>query len=195
MTVLQEDRTKMADHGDDLDSWFERLERMPVPEGYRVEIVEGFVHMTPQRDVHWEIIRWIVHTFEAKFGMKVKVKSDVRIDFPGHLNGFCPDVMKLRDTAAKDDRGLWRYHDIEFIAEVISKGTATNDYDTKRLTYATAGVPVYMIADPYTGKCHVYTDPKEGDYQTQLTVAFGTEIDLTGTVVDLVLPTEGFPRE
>ncbi|MFJ8313074.1 MULTISPECIES: Uma2 family endonuclease [unclassified Streptomyces] len=195
MTVLEEDRINMADHGDDLDSWFERLERMPVPEGYRVEIVEGAVHMTPQRNVHWQIIRRILHALEARFGMDVVVLSDVRIDFPGHLNGFSPDLAKVRDGVGEDAHGRWRYQDIEFVAEVISKGTATNDYGSKKLTYATAGVPVYMIADPYTGKCHVYTDPKKGDYRTELSVAFGAEIDLTGTVVDLTLPTDGFPRD
>jgi hypothetical protein len=43
MTVL-EDRIEMADADANtkrLDEWFERLERMPVPEGHRVEIVGG----------------------------------------------------------------------------------------------------------------------------------------------------------
>jgi hypothetical protein len=88
MTVL-DDRIEMADTDADtkrLDEWFERLERMPVPEGYKVEIVGGTVHMTPQRDTHWVIIRRIVRALEDRFGMKVKVFSDVRIDFhlPGH---------------------------------------------------------------------------------------------------------------
>jgi hypothetical protein len=92
MTVL-DDRIEMADTDADtkrLDEWFERLERMPVPEGYKVEIVGGTVHMTPQRDTHWVIIRRIVRALEDRFGMKVKVFSDVRIDFPGHESGFCP---------------------------------------------------------------------------------------------------------
>ncbi|MGW1889971.1 hypothetical protein ACWCP6_06830 [Streptomyces sp. NPDC002004] len=65
MTVL-EDRIEMAenDAADPLDAWFERLEKMPVPEGYKVEIVGGSVFMTPQRDAHWEIIRWIVRAPE-----------------------------------------------------------------------------------------------------------------------------------
>ena len=57
MTVL-DDRIEMADEskGLTLDVLFERLERMPVPEGYKVEIVEGAIFMSPQRDTHWEII-------------------------------------------------------------------------------------------------------------------------------------------
>ena len=89
MTVV-DDRIAMAvENTEHLDDWFESLERMPVPEGYKVEIVEGTVFMSPQRSMHWEIIRRIVRALEDTFGMHVKVFSDVRIDFPGHLNGFC----------------------------------------------------------------------------------------------------------
>lgn len=178
-----------------LDEWFELLERMPVPEGYRVEIVGGNVFMTPQRDTHWEIIRRIVRALEDRFGMDVKVFSDVRIDFPGFENGFCPDIALLKDSAKKDDKGHWRYQDVEFVAEVISKGTAANDYGPKMTAYAEAEVPLYVVADPYQGRCHIYTDPKDGDYAEPTRVDFGTDLELTGTVVDLVLKTDEFPRD
>jgi len=194
MTVL-EDRIAMADANTErLDEWFERLERMPVPEGFRVEIVGGSVFMTPQRDTHWAIIRRIVRAVEDRFGMDVNVLSDVRIDFPGQGNGFCPDVVKLRDSAEKTE-GRWSPQDVEFVAEVISKGTAANDYGPKLAAYALAEVPVYLVADPYQGRCNVYTDPADGDYAKMLRVDFGKDVDLTGTVVDLVLKTDGFPRD
>ncbi|MFE1337917.1 Uma2 family endonuclease [Streptomyces sp. NPDC058733] len=197
MTVV-EDRIEMADADANtisLDQWFERLERMPVPEGYRVEIVGGNVFMTPQRDTHWVIIRRIVRALEDRFGMHVKAFSDVRIDFPGYENGFCPDVAMLKESAKKDADGHWRYEDVEFVAEVISQGTAQNDYGPKKVAYAVAEVSVYVVADPYQGRCHVFTHPKDGEYAMRTTVDFGTDIDLTGTVVDLVLKTDGFPRD
>ncbi|CAL9497213.1 Uma2 family endonuclease [Streptomyces sp. enrichment culture] len=195
MTVV-DDRIAMADVDTErLDEWFERLERMPVPEGFRVEIVGGNVHMTPQRDTHWGIIRRIVRPVEDRFGMDVTVFSDVRIDFPGHENGFCPDVAKLRDGAEKDDTGHWRHQDVEFVAEVISEGTATNDYGPKKAAYALAEVPLYLIADPYQGRCFVYTNPKNGDYVTRTKVDFGDDVDLTDTVLGLTLRTDAFPRD
>ncbi|MEU9475598.1 Uma2 family endonuclease [Streptomyces sp. NPDC048191] len=197
MTVL-EDRIEMADadaNTRSLDEWFERLERMPVPEGYRVEIVGGNVHMTPQRDSHWLLIREFLWALEDRFGRKIKVFSDVRIDFPGHENGFCPDIALLKDSAKTDDTGHWRYQDVVFVAEVISEGTAQNDYGPKKTAYAVAEVPLYIVADPYQGRCYVYTDPKDGDYETRTPVDFGTDIDLTGTVVDLTLKTDEFPRD
>jgi Uma2 family endonuclease len=196
MTVL-EDRIAMAesDNTRQLDEMFERLEKMPVPEGYKVEIVEGTVYMSPQRDVHWETIRVIIWALEDRFGRGSKVFSDVRIDFPGHQNGLAPDVAKLRDGAEKDSEGRWRPQDVEFIAEVISKDTARNDYGPKKTAYALAEVPVYLIADPYRGKCRVYTQPKDGDYVIDASVTYGGDVDLTTTHLGLTLKTDEFPRD
>lgn len=184
-----------SDNTSTLDEMFERLETMPVPEGYKVEIVEGFVYMSPQRDVHWKIIRRIVRVLEDAFGMDVNVLSDVRIDFPGLLNGYAPDVAKIREGAEKDAEGHWRHQDVEFVAEVISKGTAANDYGPKKSAYAKAEVPVYLVADPYQRRCHVYTHPKGDDYATETKVDFGDDVDLTDTVVGLTLKTDEFPRD
>lgn len=194
MTVL-EDRIAMAesDNTGTLDEMFERLEKMPVPEGYKVEIVEGTVFIAPQRDTHWEIILDIVEQLRTKYSRR-RVKSDVRIDYPGHLNGFATDVTAMVEGAARTEDGRWRYEDVEFVAEVISKGTVANDYGPKKTAYAVAEIPVYLIADPYQGKCHLFTQPKGGEYVSELTVVFGTDIDLTATSVGLTLTTEEFPR-
>ncbi|QKW07216.1 Uma2 family endonuclease [Streptomyces sp. NA04227] len=197
MTVVANDRIEMADSDDerDLDEMFAALERMPVPPGYKAEIVEGAIHMTPQRDVHWNIIRRIVRAVEDTFGMDVLVFSDVRIDFPGGMNGFAPDVAKLRSGAVKSERGRWRHEDVEFVAEVISRNTASSDYGPKLATYAAAGVPVYLIADPYLGRCHLFTEPKDDGYTQELRVPFGTDLDLSRTALGLVLHTGDFPRD
>ncbi|MEU9390614.1 Uma2 family endonuclease [Streptomyces sp. NPDC048324] len=193
MTVL-EDRIEMADDSGELtlDQLFESLERT-TPEGYKVEIVEGGIFMMPQRDTHWEIILDIVEQLRTKYPRR-RVKSDVRIDYPGHLNGFATDVTLVSEDAEKDEKGLWSYQDVEFVAEVISRGTAHNDYGPKKTAYAVAEVPVYLIADPYQGKCHLFTQPKDGDYVSETTVSFGGDVDLTVADLGLTLKTDEFPR-
>ncbi|MGW0577129.1 Uma2 family endonuclease [Streptomyces sp. NPDC002920] len=195
MTVT-EDRITMAEESGELtlDVMFEWLEKMPVPEGTKVEIVGGNIFMSPQRQNHWEIISAVFEQLRDKYPRK-RLASDVRIDFPGHLNGFACDMAAMAERSVKDSKGPWRYQDVEFVAEVISKDTAANDYGPKKLAYATAEVPVYLIADPYKGRCYLYTHPKEGDYVTRTKVDFGDDIDLTGTVVDLTLKTDDFPRD
>lgn len=195
MTVL-DDRIEMAEASDELtlDVMFEWLEKMPIPEGTKVEIVGGNIFMSPQRHTHFQIILDILEQLRAKYPRK-RLASDVRIDFPGHLNGFACDVVAVAERSVKDEKGRWRYQDVEFVAEVISKDTAPNDYGRKKTAYATAEVPVYVIADPYKGTCYIYTGPKEGDYVTRTKADFGDDLDLTGTVVDLVLKTDEFPRD
>nr|WP_206322280.1 Uma2 family endonuclease [Streptomyces sp. HNM0575] len=190
------DRIEMTEPDElTLDELFERLERMPVPEGYKVEIVEGSVHMSPQRRTHWKIIRRVLRQLEDHFGETAEIDSDVRIDFPGHLNGFAPDLVKIADDATPDSRGLFSPHDVEFVVEVISRSTAANDYGPKLAVYASSGVPSYLIVDPYIGRCRLFTHPKDGEYGRDLTVDFGEEIDLSDTPVGLTLTTENFPRD
>jgi Uma2 family endonuclease len=194
MTVL-EDRIEMADESGELtlDGLFESLERT-APEGYKVEIVEGALFMSPQRDTHWEIIADIYEQLRTKYPRK-RVKSDVRVDYPGHLNGFASDVTLVAENAEKNDKGLCRCEDVEFVAEAIAKGTAQNDYGPKKAAYALAEVPVYLIADPYQGRCHLYTQPKDGEYVSELSVTFATDVDMTGTHLGLTLKTDEFPRD
>ncbi|WBB58594.1 Uma2 family endonuclease [Streptomyces sp. WMMC500] len=196
MTVVETDRIEMADQSEELtlDMMFEWLERMPVPEGYKVEIVEGKICMSPQRHTHWEITLAIIEQLRGQYPRK-RIASDVRIDYPGYLNGFASDVTALAENAVRGRRGRWRPQDVEFVAEVISRTTATNDYGPKKAAYATAGVPVYLIADPYTGKCHLYKVPRDGEYRSELTLDFGEQIDLTDTPVGLKLSTDEFPRD
>lgn len=123
------------------------------------------------------------------------MKSDVRIDYPGHLNGFASDVTLLTESATKPDGGHWRHQDVAFVAEVISRSTAANDYGQKKAAYAAAGVPAYLIVDPYTGRCVLFSRPKGDDFLTTARVDFGDTIDLTDTPVSLVLETGEFPRD
>ncbi|MBL1113617.1 Uma2 family endonuclease [Streptomyces sp. 110] len=194
MTVMAIDRIEMADSSDELtlDMMFEWLEN--VPEGIKVEIVEGNIFMSPQRDTQWDITLDVVEQLRTQYPRK-RIKSDVRIDYPGYLNGFATDVTLIAEGAVKNSRGLWRHEDVEFVAEVISKRTGANDYGLKKGAYATAEVPVYLIIDPYTGRCHLFTEPKDGAYVNERTVSFGDEVDLTNTAVDLTLKTDEFPRD
>ncbi|GAA2449129.1 Uma2 family endonuclease [Streptomyces mauvecolor] len=195
MTAV-DDRIKMANQSNELtlDTMFELIEQMRVPEGYKVEVVEGAIYMSPQRDTHWDITANIIEQLRAKYPRQ-RLKSDVRIDFPGRLNGFATDVTALAVGAEKDAKGHWRYQDIEFVAEVISRDTAANDYGSKKETYAKADVPVYLIVDPYSSEWHLHTLPRDGKYRSELTLDFGAPIDLEGTVVGLTLQTDDFARD
>lgn len=195
MTVLDE-RIEMAETGDELtlDTMFEWLEKMPIPEGYKTEIVGGHIFMTPQRRTHWGITFSILKQLSSRYPEE-HLLSDVRIDYPGHLNGIAADVTAIREGADEDENGRFRPEDVEFVAEVISKRTASNDYGPKKDVYAAAGVPVFLIVDPYTGEWHLHTMPQDGKYHGNVSFDFGVDIDLTNTPVGLTLKTDKFRRD
>ncbi|MBF6046012.1 Uma2 family endonuclease [Streptomyces sp. NRRL B-1677] len=184
----------MADSGEQsFDDMFELLYEI-VPEGFKGEIVGGAIFMTPQRSTHWEIIADVLLQMKMRFGRSSKIMSDVRLDLPGSDNAFAPDLFKLSDDAERDEKNRWRHQDVEFVLEVISRGTIDNDYGKKKTAYAVGEIPVYLIANPYTGRCHLHTLPKDGEYWGNLTVEFGQPIDLTDTALDMTLETDRFPQ-
>ncbi|MFJ6542372.1 Uma2 family endonuclease [Streptomyces sp. NPDC091385] len=177
-----------------LDDWFALLEAMPVPQGYRAEIIEGTVQLTRRRDTRWDITADLYDQLRTKYPRN-RLKSDVRLDLPGPLNSFAPDLMLLAEGAERTAAGLWRCADIEFAAEVTPQDTTDPEDSPKVAAYAEAGVPVYLVVDPRQGRSHAYTTPKKDTYAVRLTVTFGGGMNLTGTPLDLVLETGAFPRD
>jgi Uma2 family endonuclease len=165
MTVLQDrPATVEADEPDstELDKLFEYIETdLNPPPGFKVQIIEGAIVMSPQRDVHFQIILKFLMAFTAVLSEREteRLFSDVRLDAPGWHNGLVPDVMLLNSDAQKLKNGCYRYQDARLVVEVVSRGSHRDDYGRKLQTYALAGVPIYVIVDPKAGQVHVYTEP------------------------------------
>ncbi|MBC7274312.1 MAG: Uma2 family endonuclease [Streptomyces sp.] len=172
----------------------EQLEQLPPPEGYKSEVVDGNVLMTPRRTVHWQLIRRILWALDDRFGRHTNVLSEVPVRFPGP-HSYCPAIAKLRDDAKTDSEGRWHPADIEFVTEIISTRSAQHAHGPKKAAYAKAKIPVYLVIDLDESKCHAYTAPKDGDYTTMTTVTFGTDVDLTQTPLNLTLKSADFPRD
>ncbi|MFI0743142.1 Uma2 family endonuclease [Streptomyces sp. NPDC021100] len=185
----------MADVADsaELDEMFSLVEAMKVPPGYRAEIIEGQIVLNPHRKAQSTIIRRLVGDLTSALGRDADILWDVRVDFPGGLNGYAPDVALMRDGAEEDDHGLHDYRDIEFVAEVVSQGSRRDDYDAKLKVYAAAGIPTYLIADPKTGVAHVFHAPREGVYTDETSHTFGEKFALPGS--GIVIDTTSWPRD
>ncbi|TGN73862.1 Uma2 family endonuclease [Streptomyces bauhiniae] len=177
-----------------LDDWFARLEAMPVPEGYKAEIIEGTVQLTSRRESQWEITADLYEQLRTRHP-RARLKSGARLDLPGPMNSYAPDLMLVAEEAEKDGRGLWRCADVQFAAEVLPLDTVDPAPGPKQAAYASAKVPLYLVVDPRQGKSHVYSKPKDDEYMVRETVAFGTDLRLTGTAIDLILKTHDFPRD
>jgi Uma2 family endonuclease len=176
-----------------LDEMFEMIEAMNVPADYRAEIIEGEIVMNQQRATRSTIIRLLTHDLEDARGKDAPILWDVRVDFPGTLNGYAPDVALATQDAKESLNGAYSYQDIELVAEVVSHSSRRDDYGVKLQTYAAALVPVYLLADPKLGYVHVHSVPRDGTYSDVGTWVFGQSFTLP--VSKIPIDTSDRPRD
>lgn len=110
-----------------LDTMFDLIDGMNVPEGYRAEIIEGAIVLNPRCKAHSTIVRLLTRSVEDAAGRDANILWDVRIDFPGVLNGYAPDVALVARDAEELENGSHRYEDVELVAEIVSRRSRRDD--------------------------------------------------------------------
>ncbi|MFG2341749.1 Uma2 family endonuclease [Streptomyces yangpuensis] len=175
---------------DRLHSQLSRFEDM-FP-GYRTEIVEGAIVMSPLKPHHGRTIRLLWNDLEAQLGPEWGFLSDVAIPFDGE-NEFCPDLAVV--PAVEADRNLSAYPPdlVELAVEVVSRGSIRNDYEVKDRAYARRGIPHYLIFDPYEAHCVTLWNPGPDGYRGRDTIPYGGEVTVETGIGKLVIDTSGLP--
>lgn len=176
--------------GPDLDEvLWQAWKAMELPEGLRAEIIEGFIEVSP--------------TGRYSHG---KVSNRLRQELIRYLDGESRPYVVNNDMNVIHGRTVWipdafisPEDDEEFvtedglgidarcvclIAEVVSPGHDGTQRDRvrKRRAYARAGIPVYVLIDPYeghgivtvlTGPC-----PDEANYASENRARYGTDVTI-----------------
>ncbi|MFD9518918.1 Uma2 family endonuclease [Streptomyces sp. NPDC059979] len=175
---------------DRLHSQLSRFEDM-FP-GYRMEIVEGAIVMSPLKPHHGRTIRLLWNDLEAQLGPDWGFLSDVAIPFDGE-NEFCPDLAVV--PAVEADKNLSAYPPdlVELAVEVVSRGSVHNDYEVKDRAYARRGIPHYLIFDPYKAHCMTLWNPGPDGYRGRDTIPYGGEVSVETGIGKLVIDTSGLP--
>ncbi|MDT3398445.1 Uma2 family endonuclease [Streptomyces sp. B1866] len=160
-------------------------------EGFKVEVVEDRIVMTPQSHIQsWTILDVQVAAMSAGV-RKERLLSDVLIDFPGE-SPRAPDVAIVEEGA----RAPFSHDDLLAAVEIVSSENDSHDYVLKLGQYARFGVPLYLVVDPFRGECTLYARPADGKYAKQETFRYGETITLRladGSAVEL--PTADFRRK
>ncbi|MFD0257695.1 Uma2 family endonuclease [Kitasatospora indigofera] len=158
---------------------------LELPDGYRAEIVEGFIEVSPTgRRNHARIanrLRDALVLFLVDSGSAAYQDTNV-------LHGrkvFIPDLIvgpkDIDDIPDPDGLGV-EAGGVTLVAEVVSPGhdARKRDLIRKRRAYARAGIPVYVIIDDLDGDGHVtvLTDPHpdRATYEAEIRVPYGTEV-------------------
>ncbi|MDH6137644.1 Uma2 family endonuclease [Kitasatospora sp. MAA4] len=157
---------------------------MDVPEGFRAEIIEGVIAMSPTGGSrHGKInqrVALALHDFLRGTGYAPGQDFNV-ID---GLKVWIPDVLvgpaDVDDIEHPDGLGLLA-SGIGLVVETVSPGSDARqrDYVRKHRAYAQAGIPVYVIIDDYDdgGAVTVLSGPDRGRgaYASSVRSPYGAE--------------------
>ncbi|MEV8018747.1 Uma2 family endonuclease [Streptomyces sp. NPDC086554] len=158
---------------------------MELPEGYRAEIIEGVIEVSPTgRLTHAQVANRVRRALD-KFldGGEYACHQDANLIHKRRT--WIPDAFvgpeDLGPYADEDGLGV-KAKAVDLVIEVVSPGKRNQDRDRvkKRREYARAGIPVYVIIDDYDaeGTVTVLTEPQpeKADWVGVHRVPYGTEV-------------------
>ena len=186
----------MAHMTADAPSAWDALADVNLPDGYRVEITDGKIIMTPQGRYQWKIILKAAPQIERQLEGGGDILSDVMIDFPSSQYGYAPDLAIIAPDAATNARGRFEWHSVEAIIEVVPESSRDNDFKKKYRLYAECEIPVYVTVDPENAICTLYSKPSSlGRYRSGEEIPFGQDlcIPVSGDR-KVIIKTDGFPK-
>ncbi|WP_308344305.1 Uma2 family endonuclease [Streptomyces sp. ISL-94] len=181
MTVSESDR---------LHSQLSRFEDM-FP-GYRMEIVEGAIVMSPLKPHHNATIWALWTALRAQLSDDWGFLSDVAIPFDGD-NEFCPDLAVVPATEAGKNLSAYSPDLVEVVVEVVSPGSIRNDYEIKDGAYARRGIPNYLIFDPYKAQCTTLWNPGPDGYRGRDVIPYGQTVVVETGIGKITVDTADLP--
>ncbi|MFJ5674288.1 Uma2 family endonuclease [Streptomyces sp. NPDC093097] len=186
-------------HHADERGWNEALrtwEQTDAPEGCKVEIIEGIVTVAPppesdHNDTADELQRLLYTVIPRDWG----IYQTQGLTVPSQHGLYIPDLAVIPKKLLPR-RGERRMADAaELIVEITSRSNANHDRVEKLHGYADAGVPLYLLLDPWhSGRptATLYGQPAGGLYRVLETVKYGDTLHLPAPF-DVTVDTALFP--
>ncbi|GLW44910.1 hypothetical protein Stsp02_05720 [Streptomyces sp. NBRC 14336] len=181
--------------GTDWDEIVRVWEETDAPEGSKVEIIEGIVTVSPppseeHNDTAELVQRLLYKTIPDDWG----VYQTLGLACPETGGLFIPDLCVVPRAALRRGTRV-PAGEAELVVEITSKSNANHDRIKKAHGYAVAGVPLYLLLDPWqSGRptATLYGEPRNGTYRVLASVEYGEKLDLPEPF-KLVLDTGIFP--
>ncbi len=149
------------------------LDSLNVPDGWKAEIIEGEITLSPTRPVHGNTIFQLMSQFLAQLPTGFTAVTDVEFDFPGAGSGFAPDVAIIPSPESDKQQGRYTHDIVEFVCEVVSPESRKRDYEQKARVYTAHGIG-YLLIDPYAAQCVLHaegTEPARVPYGDRVEIA------------------------
>ncbi|MGX1474241.1 UNVERIFIED_CONTAM: Uma2 family endonuclease [Streptomyces canus] len=162
----------------------EIFQALDTPEGFRAELIEGEIVVTPPPDGdHEDYIGLIVGQVYRRSGTDMQFSGNKGLKLKS--GGGCPKNHVIPDgTFAPMELRLYRGADswmpcdgVAMVLEVTS--TKPKAYrEAKRRCYARGGIPLYLLVDRETSSVTLFSDPEKDDYREHCTRSFGKPLAL-----------------
>ncbi|MCC9312301.1 Uma2 family endonuclease [Kitasatospora sp. RB6PN24] len=157
---------------------------LATPEGFRAELIEGEIIVSPPPDGdHEDAIGLLIDQIAQGSATRMQVSGGKGLRLP--RGGRCPKNHVIPDaTFAPLERRLFRgappWMDPDGVAMVVevTSGKPLQDRFAKRHCYALAGIPLYLLIDREESRITLFSAPEGDDYSESQSVAFGKPLAL-----------------
>ncbi|MEV0293129.1 Uma2 family endonuclease [Nocardia sp. NPDC050710] len=184
---------------DPADVLLEGFHALETPEGFRAELIEGEIIVTPPP----------VGTHEGNIASVIRQvmrHAATEWDFSGNKGlvldrgGLCPKNHLIPDgvfvpVGAFIDEPSWMPVDKVVMVLEVTSSKPDRDRKTKRYCYARGGVPIYLLIDREKQDITLLSEPGGEadliDYRQELRVPFGKPLDIPEPF-SFTLETAGF---
>ncbi|WP_432134655.1 MULTISPECIES: Uma2 family endonuclease [unclassified Streptomyces] len=179
MSALSVESESLSDK--DWDEIVRVWEETDVPEGSKVEIIEGIVTVPPppseEHNYTAELLQERLYSVVPE-GCGIYQTLGLSASESGGL--FVPDLCVVPRAALRRKTRV-QACEAELVVEITSPSNANHDRIKKAYGYARAGVPLYLLLDP----CHsgrptatLYGAPEDGTYRVLTSVEYGEKLSL-----------------
>jgi Uma2 family endonuclease len=142
----------------------ELLDALELPLGYKAEIVEGQISVTPPPSrPHESVFSRLSRQIQRNGDWFVSGNTGLITP----LGRFIPDLtVAIEDVFEADDPESWCHPEGVVLVAEITSSNPSNDRDGKRRGYAAARIPLYLLIDRSAKQAILFSDPVRGDYAT-----------------------------
>ncbi|AJC56377.1 MULTISPECIES: Uma2 family endonuclease [Streptomyces] len=171
-------------------------EDIDAPPGCTVEIVDGVVTVAPPRDARQNLIAAdLSRALYAVIPEDRGIYQKLAVAVPARHGVYVPNLAVMPSATLCGAGYFVPAAAAELAVEITSKTSARHGRVDKRVGYASAGVPLYLLFDlwaPAGPVITLYGEPTDDAYQVLQTVKFGDELTLPAPF-GLTLDTGTFP--
>lgn len=169
----------MADSEYPYDALEYAMDHMEVPEGYRVEIIEGEIVVSPTpQGPHIKNTTLLQLSLAAAAPSGTDVVQMASIALPETGQRYIPDLLVLPDAILNEPEWLFPGSAALLVVEVTSPHNARTDRVKKLRGYARSHVPAYLLVDREPRTTTLFTEPENGAYRRDVKVPFGEKLPL-----------------